>query len=147
MAMRNSEKIGIITPSPKRRKLGHTEVNQQDEATRFLDPESEKNADRLSLPESSSTFLVQRALNASTNRVRDPDLTAIRTRDMSGSSMFKLQVDEMLLALQPNYAKIVGPVDKALRRLKILIESIEDREPLTVGHFPAPGVILRANRF
>ena len=147
MAMRNGEKIGIIAPSPKRRKLGYAGVDRQDEARQSSDPESEENTDQLSAPKSSSTAFVQTEPNASISRARDSDLIAIRTGDMSRSSMFKLQVDEMLLAVQPNYAKIMGPVDKALRRLKILIESIEDREPLTVGHFPVASVVLRANTF
>jgi hypothetical protein len=144
MAMRNGEKIGIIAPSPKRRKLHHA---GQDEDRRPSDPESEDKADQLSVPRSSSKVPVQKELDATTSRVRDSDLTAIRTGDMSISSMFKLQVDEMLLAVQPNYAKIMGSVDKALRRLKILIESIEDREPLTVGHFSVTSVVIDANTF
>jgi len=147
MAMRNGKKIGIIAPSPKRRKLSHAGVDQQDEPRRSSDPESEENASQLSVSKSSSTALVQGELNVSTRRARDSDLRAIRTGDMSRSSMFKFQVDEMLLAVQPNYVKIMGPVDKALHRLKILIESIEDREPLTVGHFPVLGVVLRADSF
>lgn len=136
VAMRNGEKIGIIAPSPKRRKLGRAGCNGKDEARQASDPESEDKPDQLSAPKSSSTVLVQRELKESSSRASDSDLTAIPTGDMSRSSMFKLQVDEMLLAVQPNYAKIMGPVDKALCRLKILIESIEVREPLAVGHLP-----------
>jgi len=144
MAMRNDEKIGIIAPSPKRRKLHHSGVNGQDEDRRPSDPESEDRADQLSVPRSFSKVLV---LDTTTSRVRNSGLTAIRTGDMSRSNIFKLQVDEMLLAVQPNYSKIMGSVDKTLRRLKILIESIENREPLTVGYFSVTIVVIDANTF
>jgi hypothetical protein len=136
MSMRNGEKMGIVAPSPKRRKLGHAGVNQQDEARRSSDRESGENTNHLAAPKVSSTVLMQRELNASNSRAKDSHLATTRSGGMSRSSMFKLQADEMLLAVQPNYAKIMGPIDKALHRLKILIESIEDREPLTVRTSP-----------
>ena len=67
------------------------------------------------------------------------------TEDMSKANMFKLQVDEMLARVRPNYAEIMGFVDKALRRLKALIESIEDREPVTVRNFTISSIILQAD--
>lgn len=48
------------------------------------------------------------------------------------SSLFKLQVDHLLEDAQPNYEKRLGGVDDALRKLKGLIEGIEDREGLSV---------------
>lgn len=49
------------------------------------------------------------------------------------SNLFKLQVDELLAEVKPNYEKRLGFVDEELRKLKVLIESIEDRDPLSVS--------------
>ncbi|KAL3426205.1 nrap protein [Phlyctema vagabunda] len=48
------------------------------------------------------------------------------------SSMFKLQVDELLEEVKPNYNKRLSAIDDALRKLKCLIEGFEDREPLSI---------------
>jgi U3 small nucleolar RNA-associated protein 22 len=48
------------------------------------------------------------------------------------SSLFKLQVDELLAGIKPNYGKRLGGVDEALHTLKGLIESIKDRDGLPV---------------
>ncbi len=143
--MRNGEKFGIDAPSPKRRKFSHSGNNHQGRVGRFSGREPEDNADHLSAPKIASTVLVRGEPNSSTSRAMDSDLAATHAGDMSGSGLFKLQVDEMLLAVQPNYAKVMGPVDRALRRLKILIESIEDRELLTVSYFTIAVIVLRAN--
>ena len=45
------------------------------------------------------------------------------------SSLFKLQVDEMLSEVKPDYSKRFGPVDNAMRKLKTLIETIPARNP------------------
>ncbi|KAH0562575.1 hypothetical protein GP486_002742 [Trichoglossum hirsutum] len=49
--------------------------------------------------------------------------------EMYKSSMFKLQLDELLAEVQPNYVKRMAPVENALRKLKTIIERIPDREP------------------
>jgi hypothetical protein len=132
MALRIGEKVGITAPNPKRHKLGHGGINPQDEVKQISEGESEDNADHLSTQKILPT--VKRQLSSSTTTAKNLDLAAIRAGDMSGSSMFNFQVEEMLLAVRPNYTKLVGPVDKALHRLKVLIESIEDQEPVTVGY-------------
>ena len=55
--------------------------------------------------------------------------------EMYKSSMFKLQLDELLAEVQPNYEKRMVPVENALRKLKAVIERIPDREPLDVCPF------------
>jgi hypothetical protein len=62
----------------------------------------------------------------------DGDNDAIYVGGSYKSSMFKLQVDEMLAEVQPNYEKRGPVIDEALRTLKGLIEGIEDREGLSV---------------
>jgi hypothetical protein len=55
--------------------------------------------------------------------------------EMYKSSMFKLQLDELLAEVQPNYEKRMVPIENALRRLKAVIEQIPDREPADVCTF------------
>ncbi|KAI9787741.1 MAG: hypothetical protein M1839_000273 [Geoglossum umbratile] len=50
--------------------------------------------------------------------------------EMHNSTMFKLQLDELLVEVQPNYEKRMAPVESALRKLKAVIEQIPDREPV-----------------
>jgi U3 small nucleolar RNA-associated protein 22 len=54
--------------------------------------------------------------------------------DAYNSSLFKLQVEEMLVEVKPNYAKRLGPVGNVLRKLKTLIEAIPDREEMPVSN-------------
>ena len=67
------------------------------------------------------------------DHAQDDDNDAIYAGGLYKSSMFKLQVDEMLAEVQPNYEKRASVIDDALRRLKGLIEGIEDREALSVS--------------
>jgi U3 small nucleolar RNA-associated protein 22 len=60
------------------------------------------------------------------------DESALYSGSLYNSSMFKLQIDEMLGQVKLNYEKRMPGVDEALRRLKTLIEAIEDREMLPV---------------
>ncbi len=59
--------------------------------------------------------------------------SAIYDAGLHKSSLFKLQVDELLTEVQPNYEKKLSGVDDALRKLKGLIEGIEDRDALSVS--------------
>lgn len=126
IARGNDENMGIIAPIAKRRRLDHVPPSRQ---------EAGENAHYLSTQPISSTSLEQRKPNESSSRARELHSTELYAGGMYKSNLFKLQVDEMLRAVQPNYAKMMEPVDKALRRLKTLIGSIENREPLTVGLF------------
>jgi U3 small nucleolar RNA-associated protein 22 len=63
----------------------------------------------------------------------DADESALYAGGLYKSSMFKLQIDEMLAEVQPNYEKRLRGADEALHKLKSIIEAIEDRELLPVG--------------
>ncbi|TVY84760.1 U3 small nucleolar RNA-associated protein [Lachnellula suecica] len=65
-------------------------------------------------------------------RTRDGDDSAFYASGIYKSSMFKLQVDEMLAEMRPNYGKKFNGADDTLRQLKGLIEAIEDREALSI---------------
>lgn len=49
------------------------------------------------------------------------------------SSLFKLQVDELLHEVAPNYEKRFSGLTDDLHKLKVLIEEIEERAPLSVS--------------
>lgn len=64
------------------------------------------------------------------------DASAIYAGGLYKSGMFKLQVDEMLAEVRPNYQRKLTGVDDALQRLKGLIENIEDCKPVSVMSLP-----------
>jgi U3 small nucleolar RNA-associated protein 22 len=74
------------------------------------------------------------------DHAQDDENGALYAEGSYKSSMFKMQADEMLAEVQPNYEKRSPVMDDALRTLKGLIEGIEDREPLSVGA-PKPSTI------
>lgn len=67
------------------------------------------------------------------DHAQDGDNDAIYAGGVYKSGIFKLQVDELLAEVQPNYEKRAGVIDDALRKLKGLVEGIEDREGLSVS--------------
>ena len=64
---------------------------------------------------------------------QDADTDALYAGGLYKNNMFKLQVDEMLAEVKPNYEKRAGVIDDALRKLKRLIEGIESRDDLSVS--------------
>jgi U3 small nucleolar RNA-associated protein 22 len=80
-----------------------------------------------------ATMAAQKGAVAGTKRNREQSASAPYAGEAYKSSLFKLQVDEMLAEVRPDYAKRLGPVDSALRKLKTLIEAIPDREPVPVS--------------
>ena len=67
------------------------------------------------------------------DHAQDGDNDAIYAGGLYKSNMFKLQVDEMLAEVQPNYEKRASVIDDTLRKLKGLIEGLEPCEPLSVS--------------
>jgi len=61
------------------------------------------------------------------------DEGALYTGGLYKSSMFKLQIDELLAEVRPNYGKRSAGLDEALHRLNGLIEAIGDRPTLPVS--------------
>lgn len=110
----------------KRRKLdSNTEMSQSIDKTENESPPIN----------ASSTAMTaqQKGTVAGMKKSREQSASAPYAGEAYKSSLFKLQVDEMLAEVRPNYAKRLGPVDNALRKLKTLIEAIPDREPLPVS--------------
>jgi U3 small nucleolar RNA-associated protein 22 len=82
---------------------------------------------------SPATTPVQKGAARGMKRNREQSASAPYAGESYRSSLFKLQVDEMLAEVTPDYAKRLGPVDSSLRKLKSLIEAIPEREPLPVS--------------
>ena len=57
-----------------------------------------------------------------------------------GSSMFSLQIDELLSKVRPDYERRMVKVENALRKLKAIIERTPSREAKTVGDMSPNGV-------
>ncbi|KUJ10623.1 pre-rRNA processing protein-like protein Utp22 [Mollisia scopiformis] len=113
----------------KRRKLGHTpsaELTQEDESENVYDAQSaEESADEVAIPQSK-----QAALRPKHSQAIDD--AALYAGGSYKSSLFKLQVDELLAEVQPNYEKRLTGVNEALRKLKTFIEEVEDCDPVSV---------------
>ncbi|EFR02776.1 pre-rRNA processing protein Utp22 [Nannizzia gypsea CBS 118893] len=98
-------------PTLKRRKLG-----------------SGEGEDSTSVPKKQKSPAVQRNGRAS-NSAAEYALA----RGQYKSSMFKLQIDELLGQLRPDYDKLLSRVEKSLRKLKTVIEEIPNGTPKTLA--------------
>jgi U3 small nucleolar RNA-associated protein 22 len=114
-----------MSPFPaKRRKLDHG-------LTASADNESEEHGQQplSNLPKATPASIKP----ARSQRATDSDDAALYARGLYKSSLFKLQVDELLREVVPNYEKGFSGVTEALHRLKGLIEGIQERDALSVG--------------
>jgi U3 small nucleolar RNA-associated protein 22 len=68
-----------------------------------------------------------------TKRAQDGDDAALHAGALYKSSLFKLQVDELLREVTPKYEKRFGGLTEALHKLKGLVEGIEERGALSVS--------------
>jgi U3 small nucleolar RNA-associated protein 22 len=114
-------------PCPtKRRKLEHGES--------FPDgSDSEGNSPREQAVGNTSEEPPAPLKQTRTKRAQDDDDAALYAGGLYKSSFFKLQVDELLREVKPNYEKRFSGVKEVLHKLKGLIESIEERDALSVS--------------
>ncbi|KAI9643426.1 U3 snoRNP protein [Ciborinia camelliae] len=124
-----------MTPlTTKRRKLEHT---SDDETPRSQKSEV-NNGDMVdgSADEESSSddvdAIQSKPKHPPVKRRHDDQDAALYAGGVYKSSMFKLQVDELLNEVRPNYEKRAAAIKSALHQLKNAIEGIEDREPLPI---------------
>jgi U3 small nucleolar RNA-associated protein 22 len=110
--------------SAKRRKLDH-------DPTSLDDSESEANEQRSSPDISTETQASSKPTRA--KGAHDGDDAALYSGGLYKSSLFKLQVDELLREVAPKYEKQFSGVSEALHKLKGLIEGIAEREALSVS--------------
>jgi len=116
--------------SPKRRKLHHNN-DEADSASEGFESGGDDVGSQSSADERTTTAPLKQ-MQARAKHVKDIDESALYSGGLYKSNMFKLQIDEMLAQVQPNYEKRMPGVNEALHRLKSLIEAIEDREMLPV---------------
>lgn len=120
-----------MTPlSSKWRKLDHplSNVSREEDETEndHDDQSSEDSADETGISQSRKRPLRPK-------HTQTIDDAALYSGGSYKSSLFKLQVDELLAEIQPNYEKRLSGVNEALHKLKTLLEGIKDREPLCVS--------------
>lgn len=116
----------MATLSTKRRKLGDG---------RSVSPSDDENRKIEQIPAQDSPAKPQAQTQSQPRpkRTADDDDSAIYAGGSYKSSLFKLQVDELLAEVQPSYEKRLKGVDDLLRKLKGLIESIVERDAVSVS--------------
>lgn len=126
MILSNSTQATMAPLSTKRRKLDNG---------RSVSPFENEPADIQQTPAQDSAFMQAQTMAPSrpTKRAADDDDPAIYAGGLYKSSLFKLQVDELLAEVQPNYEKRLKGTDDLLRKLKSLIEGIADRDAMSVS--------------
>lgn len=73
--------------------------------------------------------------NPGAKKASQIDYEALYAGGLYKSSMFRLQIDEMLAEERPNYEKFSSTIEAALAKIKAIIEAIPEREPLSVRIF------------
>jgi U3 small nucleolar RNA-associated protein 22 len=122
----------------KRRKLDHDNADESDDASSSNGVASGfEDSDEEEALEVNAPATKAKQAQSQPKRTKDDDDSALYAGELYKSSMFKLQVDEMLAEVRPNYGKRFNGADDALRQLKCLIEAIEDREALSVSTVPS----------
>jgi U3 small nucleolar RNA-associated protein 22 len=120
--------------SPKRRKLDH-QSDDSDIANRENASDEDGTATQSSSEEESLSNQGPTSKQPHTRpkHVQNTDESALYAGGMYKSSMFKLQVDEMLAEVRPNSEKQMGWVEAALHKLNTVIGAIEERDALPVS--------------
>jgi U3 small nucleolar RNA-associated protein 22 len=114
-----------MSPLPaKRRKLDHDPTSLDDSESEAIEQRS---------PPDVSTETPAPSKPKRAKREHYDDDAALYAGGLYKSSLFKLQVDELLREVAPNYEKRFNGVTEALHKLKGLIEGIAAREPLSVS--------------
>jgi U3 small nucleolar RNA-associated protein 22 len=120
-----------MAPLPlKRRKLSH----DIDESSSAEDSpvDSDRNVQNSSSDSEDDGRVVQsKKSQVRQKRAHDGESAVYAGGDYK-SSLFKLQVDELLAEVKPNYEKRLRGIDEALRSLKGWIEGIEERDAVSV---------------
>jgi len=116
----------MMGPSPpKRRKLDSASSDMS---------EAEENVPIEELAPVASAKKAPASKSNHTMRTQEEDDAALYAGGLYRSSLFKLQVDELLREVLPNYEKRFSGVSEALHKLRGLIEGIEEREALSVSY-------------
>jgi U3 small nucleolar RNA-associated protein 22 len=123
-----------MNPLPaKRRKLDHTSTSLDDSESEAHEPQSTPNISKEALAPPRPTH---------TKRAHGDDDAALYAGGIYKSSLFKLQVDELLREVAPSYEKRFGGLTETLHKLKGLIEGIEERDALSVSQWISPHEVI-----
>lgn len=125
----------MVPLTTKRRKLEHVSDDESPEHTSSrVDCGDIGNASANEESSSDDVDAIQsKPKHPPAKRRHDDQDAALYAGGLYKSSMFKLQVDELLNEVRPNYEKRAAGIKSALHQLKNAIEGIEDREPLSVS--------------
>jgi U3 small nucleolar RNA-associated protein 22 len=116
----------------KRRKLDHDSredgfISENESGNTSPDDQSSSSS-----PDEAPVALLKQT-ETRPKQTHDADDNALYAGSLYKSSLFKLQIDELMAEVRPNYEKRLKGVDDALRRLKSLIEAINQRDGLPVS--------------
>ncbi|KAB8293181.1 hypothetical protein EYC80_007525 [Monilinia laxa] len=118
----------------KRRKLEHTSDGETPQLQKS-EIDNEKIVEDSADEESSSDNVDEvqsKPKHPPAKRRHDDQDAALYAGGLYKSSMFKLQVDELLNEVRPNYEKRAAGIKSALHQLKNAIEGIDDGESLSI---------------
>ncbi|RAL61953.1 hypothetical protein DID88_002442 [Monilinia fructigena] len=118
----------------KRRKLAHTSDDEGPQLQKS-EMDNEKIVDDSADEESSSDDVDEvqsKPKHPPAKRRHDDQDAALYAGGLYKSSMFKLQVDELLNEVRPNYEKRAAGIKSALHQVKNAIEGIDDGESLSI---------------
>lgn len=114
--------------SPKRRKLEHNSSDEdEDIENEELEQESEESEEK------SEENTKSKSRNPTLKSASKVNFEAVHAGGLYKTAMFKLQIDDLLADVRPNYEKYSSTINGKLHEIKALIESILDREPLSVS--------------
>lgn len=123
----------MATLPSKRRKLDHPDLTLgSSDLSKTTD--NDEGSTQLSYQEDENRSKnASKQPNQRPTQAQNANESALYAGGVYKSSMFKLQVDEMLTEVRPNSEKQMGWVDEALHRLHAVIGAIKEREFLLVG--------------
>jgi len=123
----------MATAPSKRRRLDHDSHPIRSSNGIHSESDYDEKPSSAESPSDEQPATKSRSTKPQPKRIQDEDDSALYAGDVYKSSMFKLQVDEMLAEVRLNYQKRLSGVDDALRRLNGLIEDIEDHDAISVS--------------
>lgn len=115
--------------SSKRRKLEHNS-SEEDEDMENEELEQESEAAEEKSAEEDTKSKRKNPVSKNTSKV---NFEAVYAGGMHKTAIFKLQIDDLLADVRPNYEKYSSIINSKLHEIKGLIESIPNREPLSVS--------------
>lgn len=127
----NTKNTTMAVPPLKRRKLEHSSSDEESEDGVGMEVDDGTDSEEEESKEVEDAKSNRK--NLPTKKASQVEYEAMYAGGLYKSSMFKLQIDEMLAEERPNYEKLSSAIEGALTKVKAVIEAIPDREPLSVS--------------